>query len=265
MAEATAPRRASSRARPPPSELPATCGRTRPCSANQRSRYVVRPAGLGSAVSAAEPPKPGRSTAMTRRSRARAPITGSHMPRWLPVPCRSTSVGPEPWVSKARAMVRGESLRKVVCVRLGCCVAPTAASRETEAAAVRGAGRRPLRRALLLCGRPATSGQDGSAQPGVRAARSPCTLRARFATRSTGRRRGWSLLRTPEVPKSSHPLGRLQRPLRNARDRTPKPHTPEDDDPRPEPPAASLPLDASSKRHETAAQRQRTEKLLHSG
>ena len=44
------------------------------------------------------------------------------------------------------------------------------------------------------------------------------------------------------VPKTAHPLGRLQRLLRNTRDRTPKAHTIEDDDTRPEPPAASLPL-----------------------
>ena len=96
---------ARARARwPPPIELPATCGRSSPCSANQRSRCVVKPSGLGSTGSAAEPAKPGRSTAMTRRSRASAPTTGSHMPRWLPMPCRSTSGGPEPWLSKASAM-----------------------------------------------------------------------------------------------------------------------------------------------------------------
>ena len=111
MADATAPRRASSSAMPPPIELPATCGRPRPCSANQRSRCAVKPAAVGSKSSGGDAPKPGRSTAITRRSRASASATGSHMPRRLPMPCRSTSGGPEPRLSKASAMVGAQRTR----------------------------------------------------------------------------------------------------------------------------------------------------------
>ena len=105
----------------------------------------------------------------------------------------------------------GESLRKVVCVRLGCCVAPvvcvrlgycvapvvcvrlgwcaapTAASRKGREAAG-GSGRGSSSSGVPSCFAVVLRPQ-GRKAPGrslAVAARSPCTLRARFATRSTG-------------------------------------------------------------------------------
>ena len=64
VAEATTPREASSRAMPPPVELPATCGRPRPCSPIHSSTASVSPA-MSARGAGADAPKPGRSTAHT--------------------------------------------------------------------------------------------------------------------------------------------------------------------------------------------------------
>lgn len=79
VTERTSFSRPNSRASSPPRELPATWGRSM-SSASQSvasapptaARSYRTPSG-----SAGETPKPGRSTAMTSRSAARIPITGS--------------------------------------------------------------------------------------------------------------------------------------------------------------------------------------------
>lgn len=101
--------RPSSRASRPPSELPATCGRSRP-SASQKAprtgttvdRSYAQPAG-----SAGEVPKPGRSTATTSRSVARMSSTGSHACQWWPIPCSNRSGSPAPLRSYVTETVPG--------------------------------------------------------------------------------------------------------------------------------------------------------------
>ena len=80
MADATAPRRASSSAIAPPIELPATCGRSIPCSANHAANASAYAGIVGStaASSGSELPKPGRSQAMTSKEPDSRSITGRH-------------------------------------------------------------------------------------------------------------------------------------------------------------------------------------------
>ena len=166
---------------------------------------------------------------------------------------------------QSSACVLGTAWRRSsVCV-LGACAAPTAASRKGKEAAG-GSGRGSSSSGVPSCFavvlRPQGRKAPGPARAWRRGVRAHFERVSQHVPRGAG---GGGRSYTPQsVPKSSHPLGRLQRPLRNARDRTPKPHTPEDDDPHLEPPAASFPR-CEQKRHETAAQRQRTKKLLHSG
>ena len=105
-------------------------------------------------------------------------------------------------------------------LRLGCCAALTAASRE-------GGWRRPAR--WPLSGRRRWP------------ARSPCALRARFRNTFRGRPEGVGSLNGHSGRKASPPLGRLQRVLRNTRAPRTKTHASEDDDPRPERPPAPSP------------------------
>lgn len=90
--------RPNSRASSPPREFPATWGRSISSASQNAPRAeptVVRsyetPWG-----SAGDVPKPGRSMAMTSRSAARMPMTGSQACQWCPMPCRSSSGSPLP-------------------------------------------------------------------------------------------------------------------------------------------------------------------------
>src|SRR4051794_39016521 len=103
------PRRPSSSAIPPPSELPATCGRSIPSA----STAAASAATSGVPPRTADSPNPGRSTAITSRSRARIGTTGSHVWRSSPIPWSSTRGGPVPvreWASMA-----AEASTKYVC------------------------------------------------------------------------------------------------------------------------------------------------------
>lgn len=82
----------------PPSELPATCGRSTP-SASQKAPSTgttVDRSYAQSSGSAADAPNPGRSTAMTSRSAARMSRTGSHACQWCPMPWSSSNGSPAP-------------------------------------------------------------------------------------------------------------------------------------------------------------------------
>ena len=92
------PASASSSATQPPSELPATCGRSRPSAA--RCAWIAAASSRGVTRGARDrrrtSPKPGMSSAITSRSAASRSSTGSHMWRSVPSACRSTSGGPLP-------------------------------------------------------------------------------------------------------------------------------------------------------------------------
>ena len=81
VAEATAPRRASSSAMPPPIELPATCGRRSPSSSKKRSKASASANTVGATPGSSdgERPKPGTSAAITSWCSASASITGSRL------------------------------------------------------------------------------------------------------------------------------------------------------------------------------------------
>ena len=98
VTDATAPRRPSSSAMAPPSELPATCGRSSPAPAKKRSAASASagiphgsPAGSGS-----DRPNPGRSTDQTSRAPRSRAVTGRHAAPLIPIPASSTSAGPSP-------------------------------------------------------------------------------------------------------------------------------------------------------------------------
>lgn len=101
--------RPSSRASSPPSEFPATCGRSAP-TASQKApstgTTVDRSYGAPSG-SASDAPNPGRSTAITSRSAASTSSTGSHACQWCPMPWSSSSGSPAPLRSYAIDVVRG--------------------------------------------------------------------------------------------------------------------------------------------------------------
>jgi len=117
----------------PPSELPATCGRSTPIASQNPASTgatVARSYGTPSG-SAGEAPKPGRSTAMTSRSTARIGITGSQACRWWPIPWSSSKGSPAPLRSYATDTVRGprgvSTLNETV---LAMAVLPVVAARE---------------------------------------------------------------------------------------------------------------------------------------
>lgn len=90
--------RPSSRASSPPREFPATWGRSIASDSHSAPRTeptLVRSYETPSG-SAGDVPKPGRSTAMTSRSAARIPMTGSQACQWCPIPWSSSSGSPVP-------------------------------------------------------------------------------------------------------------------------------------------------------------------------
>ena len=102
MTEVAQPKRPISSATQPPSELPATCGRSTPfrrhSSYTARARFAAvgsSPSGSGGAA-----PKPGMSTACTSRSASSSGITGSQMLR----------VPPSPWMRSRGSDIRGAEL-----------------------------------------------------------------------------------------------------------------------------------------------------------
>ena len=92
------PRRASSRATHPPSELPTMCARSIParssCSATPSASAPTDGATPGASRSA--PQWPGRVGANTACQRSSSGNTGRHTRQVPPTPCRSTSGVPEP-------------------------------------------------------------------------------------------------------------------------------------------------------------------------
>lgn len=109
VTERTSFSRPSSRASSPPSEFPATCGRSKP-TASQKApstgTTVDRSYGTPSG-SPSEAPKPGRSTATTSRSAASTSSTGSQACQWCPMPWSSSRGSPAPRRSYVRDVVRG--------------------------------------------------------------------------------------------------------------------------------------------------------------
>ncbi|MDQ0936019.1 hypothetical protein QFZ49_005991 [Streptomyces turgidiscabies] len=99
--------RPSSRASRPPSELPATCGRSSSSASHKppKTAVIVGRSCTKSSGSAGDAPNPGRSTAITSRSVARMSITGSQACRWCPMPCSSRSGSPAPTRAYARVTV----------------------------------------------------------------------------------------------------------------------------------------------------------------
>lgn len=109
VTERTSFSRPSSSASSPPREFPATWGRSTPIASQKlpsSGATVVRSYATSSG-NPGEAPKPGRSTAMTSRSRARTGITGSQACRWWPMPWSSSRGSPEPDRSYATDTVRG--------------------------------------------------------------------------------------------------------------------------------------------------------------
>src|SRR5262249_21319555 len=101
--EVARPRRASSRATPPPMELPATWkgGSTASSTASAKGPTVEVLESLRVEVGVEVPkagvaPKPGRATAMTENCGVSSGRSGDQTCQRLPRPCRSTRGGPWP-------------------------------------------------------------------------------------------------------------------------------------------------------------------------
>ncbi len=81
----------------PPSELPTATTRSSPRCSQRSSSAFAKPATDTRSIGISEPPKPGRSGAMTRRRSAIGPIVGSQTRHCAPSPCTSRTAGsPEP-------------------------------------------------------------------------------------------------------------------------------------------------------------------------
>ena len=84
VTDRTSRSRPSSRASSPPSELPATWGRSISSAWHSApsAAFIVGRSWASPSASAGDSPKPGRSTAITSRSTARMSMTGSQACRW---------------------------------------------------------------------------------------------------------------------------------------------------------------------------------------
>ena len=116
MAERTRPRLASSSEIQPPSELPATCGRSSPSWSRNSLIRLVSEAGPGGVPGGGieEAPNPGRSSAITSRCGLESRSTGSQTCQRLPIPWISTSGGPEParlWFRSIATTLTAQLLR----------------------------------------------------------------------------------------------------------------------------------------------------------
>ena len=84
-----------------PSEAPTSAGGAGQVWRTSASSQASTRAASGGPSGSSEPPRPGRSAAITRWVAFMSATTGSHIPDQPPWPCSSTTGGPSPLSSRA--------------------------------------------------------------------------------------------------------------------------------------------------------------------